>query len=42
MIEDRNLRGALVVIFAINENFHFRIKTDYQKIEVEANVNLGL
>ena len=41
VIEDRNLRLPLVEIFAINENFHFRIKTDYQKNGVEANVNLN-
>jgi hypothetical protein len=41
VIEDRNLRGALIVIFAINKNFHFRISAAYCKKPVEANVNLN-
>jgi hypothetical protein len=40
VIEDRNLRGALVVIFAINKNFHFRINAAYWKKPAEANLNL--
>jgi urease beta subunit len=41
VIEDRNLRGALIVIFAINKNFHFRINAAYGKKPAEANVNLN-
>ena len=41
VIEDRNLRIPLVVIFAINKNFHFRINAAYWKKPVEANVNLN-
>ena len=40
VIEDRNLRITLVVIFAINKNFHFRINADYWKNPAEANLNL--
>jgi hypothetical protein len=41
VIEDRNLRIPLVVIFAINKNFHFRINAGYRKKPAEANLNLN-
>jgi putative aminopeptidase FrvX len=41
VIEDRNLRGALIVIFAINKNFHFSINAAYWKNPADANLNLN-